>query len=505
MAERFAVIDTETTWKKNVMSIGVVIADSETRKMVKARYYVVEPECYEFGMFSNQLYIKGADVHLKGDRNKVIEDVEDYLEDNGVSKIFAYNASFDRSCLPELSDYGWFDIMRIAAYKQYNHMIPDYVECYGTGKMKSGYGVEQIIRMLSGDERYVETHNAYFDAIDELRIMQLLGRDISKYSVALPESIPKRTNKTENVGTAGNHIERNVKNFDRTFDRLDTGDNTTKKALSQRVGSFLSKSGLVEHVYNGGMEELSDGMILSYVVSPELAKGKLSRDDYEHFKESYEDIANRRKVYMTTSKTLLDRAFKVLHEICEDNDIELENIMDINHPFYPEVKRRWGYFNYYIVEILVKPYLRFLDKLLVHNSNCDGYEIYSYGAHVLVSLSTLILSTEEFYEDDIPNYMFRILGDIIVDEAEESYDRKFPDKDYDEYYNAIGKKYSGIFLEMVKECKSSDEIIDCISEYFLKKYAAYSNRAMKKEFSEIIENWETCPYIVDEIWEENDD
>jgi len=129
MANSFAVIDVETTLSNEVMSIGVVIADSETRGMVTARYYVVEPECYEFGMFSDALYIKGADAYLQGDRNEVIADIENYLEDNGVSKIFAYNATFDRSCLPELFDYSWFDIMRIAAYKQYNHMIPDSVEC----------------------------------------------------------------------------------------------------------------------------------------------------------------------------------------------------------------------------------------------------------------------------------------------------------------------------------------------------------------------------------------
>lgn len=308
MANSFAVIDVETALSNEVMSIGVVIAGSETMGMVTARYYVVEPECYEFGMFSDSLYIKGADVHLKGERDKVIEDVENYLEDNGVSKIFAYNASFDRSCLPELTDYSWYDIMRIAAYKQYNQMIPDCVECYGTGKMKRGYGVEPIFRMLSGDECYFETHNAYFDAIDELKIMELLGRDIGDYSVALLDSTPKtsRKNKPENTSSVEKRIERNTESVNRTFERLRSGEDIVKKTLFQRVGPFLSKSVLVEHVYKGGQEELSDRMILSYVVSPELAKVRFSKDDYENFKESYEDIANRRKTYITNSGTLLD-------------------------------------------------------------------------------------------------------------------------------------------------------------------------------------------------------
>lgn len=506
MPNSFAVIDVETTLSNKVMSIGVVIAESETREMVKARYYVIEPECYEFGMFSDALYIKGSDVHLQSDRNKVIADIENYLKDNGVSKIFAYNASFDRSCLPELLDYSWFDIMRIAAYKQYNHMIPDSVECYGTGKMKRGYGVEQIFRMLSGDESYVETHNAYFDAIDELRIMKMLGRNLNEYSVALLDSVPKkqRKNNAEKTDIVEN-VEKKDRSIDRTFERPGSGENTIKKTLFQRVGAFLSKSVLVEHVYNGGQEELSDRMILSYVVSPELAKVKLSKDDYECFMESYEDIANRRKAYMTTSETLLDRAFKVLHEICEDNEIELENVMDINHPLYTEMKRRWGYFNLFIIKILVKPYLKFLDRLAKRDSNCAKYEVYSYGAHVLVSLSTLILSGEEFYEDDIPNYMFRVLENVISDAAEENYEQEFPDMDYDDYYNDVGEQYSGIFLRVVKECKNGDEIIDRISEHFLKMFAAYSDRTIKKEFNEVIEAWEACPYMVDEIWGEDED
>lgn len=36
---RFAVIDTETTWGDEVMSIGTVVADSETFEVIDQRYY----------------------------------------------------------------------------------------------------------------------------------------------------------------------------------------------------------------------------------------------------------------------------------------------------------------------------------------------------------------------------------------------------------------------------------------------------------------------------------
>lgn len=40
----FAVIDTETNWNDKVMSIGVVIADSETIETIDSVYYIIIPE-----------------------------------------------------------------------------------------------------------------------------------------------------------------------------------------------------------------------------------------------------------------------------------------------------------------------------------------------------------------------------------------------------------------------------------------------------------------------------
>ena len=40
---RFAVIDTETTWGDAVMSIGTVIAESETFELIDKRYYILTP------------------------------------------------------------------------------------------------------------------------------------------------------------------------------------------------------------------------------------------------------------------------------------------------------------------------------------------------------------------------------------------------------------------------------------------------------------------------------
>ena len=48
-------------------------------------------------------------------------------------------------------------------------------------RTQQGYGVEPMLRLLSGDRTYCETHNAVLDAVDELGIMRLLKRQLEEY------------------------------------------------------------------------------------------------------------------------------------------------------------------------------------------------------------------------------------------------------------------------------------------------------------------------------------
>ena len=187
IVDKFAVIDTETNWNDEVMSIGVVVAESKNKKKIDSKYYIIAPEYRVGGMYSNELRPdeKGARVTS---RRQALKEIRQWLDTYDVRKIFAYNASFDKKHLPEYSGYQWYDIMRLAAYRQYNRAIPSSVDCYKTGRMKYGYGVEDILKMISKNNRYRETHNAILDAEDELRIMQLLEHEIGKYDIAfLPD------------------------------------------------------------------------------------------------------------------------------------------------------------------------------------------------------------------------------------------------------------------------------------------------------------------------------
>lgn len=178
--EKFVVIDTETTWQNELMSIGAVVADSANFEPVSQRYYILLPYKNHGGMYSNVLYVRNVKPDFEGDRETVIDNLKRFLNEQNVYKIFAYNALFDFKQLPELAQYNWFDIMKIAAYRQYNDKISA-DDCFKTGRLKRGFGVESIYRMLSANKLYCETHNALFDAVDELMIMKMLDLEIGKY------------------------------------------------------------------------------------------------------------------------------------------------------------------------------------------------------------------------------------------------------------------------------------------------------------------------------------
>ncbi|MBO5868187.1 MAG: hypothetical protein J6Q54_04695 [Oscillospiraceae bacterium] len=176
-----AVIDTETNWIDQVMSIGTVIADRDSYAMIDAKYQVLTPEYLVGGMYESTLF---ADPKLQPsilNRADALTELTGWFQAYGVTEIFAYNASFDRNHLPELRGYAWYDIMRLAAYRQFNPKIPANADFCSTGRLKRNYGVEPMYRLLCGTSCYNETHNALHDAVDELKIMKALGHPLSAY------------------------------------------------------------------------------------------------------------------------------------------------------------------------------------------------------------------------------------------------------------------------------------------------------------------------------------
>ncbi|MDR2612322.1 MAG: hypothetical protein LBG06_05650 [Deltaproteobacteria bacterium] len=174
-------IDTETTWGDEVMSIGLVIADSGRFTPIEWKYYVLTPFKNHGGMYAHALYANGAMPDLECSRERAVGDLARLLSAHYVSELFAYNAAFDKRHLPELAHLAWYDIMKLAANRNHNPKIPRYADCHGTGRLKRGFGVESVYRMLSGEHAYCEQHNALADALDELRIMKMLNHETGRY------------------------------------------------------------------------------------------------------------------------------------------------------------------------------------------------------------------------------------------------------------------------------------------------------------------------------------
>ena len=101
MTRRFAVIDTETNWNNQVMSIGVLIARCRNFERTDSRYYILPKEEKVGGMYSKSMRSTTHEI-LTGHRVEVIDDLKSVLDSNGVDDLFAYNASFDKKHLPEL-------------------------------------------------------------------------------------------------------------------------------------------------------------------------------------------------------------------------------------------------------------------------------------------------------------------------------------------------------------------------------------------------------------------
>ncbi len=178
---RFAVIDTETNWADQVMSIGTVISDADTFEIIETKYHILPIACQIGGMYENALFLETPVQPILCTRSEAIADLRFWFKTHSIRAIFAYNACFDRNHLPELRDFQWYDIMRLAAYRQHNPKIPAYADCCSTGRLKRGYGVEPMLRLLSGKATYCESHNAYYDALDELEIMRLLRYSPADY------------------------------------------------------------------------------------------------------------------------------------------------------------------------------------------------------------------------------------------------------------------------------------------------------------------------------------
>ncbi|TKA59167.1 hypothetical protein MBOVa_3960 [Mycoplasmopsis bovis 8790] len=174
-----AVIDVETNIWSEVVSIGVVIADKDTFKLVDQNYWLIGEREQSPSMYSNVYHIPeleeyGIKDYVVDTYEEAIEKLIEFLDYYNISDWFSYT-KYDYNHLPELHNlYKWFDISKPARNVNTNDFIPKNSPTHKNGALRRNWGVEPIYRLLSGNNQYSEVHNALLDAIDELKIMQML-------------------------------------------------------------------------------------------------------------------------------------------------------------------------------------------------------------------------------------------------------------------------------------------------------------------------------------------
>ncbi|PYF42619.1 hypothetical protein [Metamycoplasma alkalescens] len=184
--EFFAVIDIEINEYRSPMSIGVVIAESINFDVVAKKYWIIAENVSPRAMFYYELTwpLRSDQMSLLNKveaYNIAINQIIEFLLENNVNSWFSYT-DFDYRYLPELKNFfHWFDISRIARNIQYNKSIPSSYQYFKNNLIKSGWGVQNMYRLLSNDSTYFETHNALIDAEDELEIMRMLQLTLNSF------------------------------------------------------------------------------------------------------------------------------------------------------------------------------------------------------------------------------------------------------------------------------------------------------------------------------------
>lgn len=178
--EKIAVLDIETTYSDNIISVGVAIGYSNTFEKIDEKYFVFPEYLNEKALFTDRVYWVEAERITECPKAEGIKQIREFLDEHNIKKIYAFNAGFDYRHLPELHDYSWHDIMRVAKNPTLYDGLSDCVKFTSEGLIKN-CGAELVLRMLKKDDTYTELHNGLTDAIDELEIMRLLGVSIEVY------------------------------------------------------------------------------------------------------------------------------------------------------------------------------------------------------------------------------------------------------------------------------------------------------------------------------------
>ncbi|WP_341491426.1 hypothetical protein [Mesomycoplasma ovipneumoniae] len=189
------------------------------------------------------------EINVVKTRQEMIAQLIHFLKSYKVKNWFSYT-KFDFRHLPELhKSFEHNDISIFAKSKQFNKHIPLNAVTTKKGDLKSGWNAQNIYRMLTKDQSYIETHNALLDAMDELRIMELLDLDIETFlnpdNNKEKTTSPKKINLTKASLNKKNTLKstKNTKNGKGTRSAKTTKTTKSKKTTKSAKTTKSTKSG----------------------------------------------------------------------------------------------------------------------------------------------------------------------------------------------------------------------------------------------------------------------
>ncbi len=180
--DTIAIISVKTNSMGHAIAIGVAVIDANQWQLQQAQYYIISDELLCYYTYDN-IYLSHVYKSYFGKLGDVENHIRKTLTKYQITNIYAYNAQFVCKTCPGLHMYYWYDIMKIAAYKQYNSYLPSNIDYLDNGRIKYKYNIPHIMEYLNISYfRYVD--HALYDVLDELRIMKTLNININTYDIA---------------------------------------------------------------------------------------------------------------------------------------------------------------------------------------------------------------------------------------------------------------------------------------------------------------------------------
>lgn len=174
-----AVLRTMTNSEGSLCAVGVVITNTADWRPIAEYRYVIAPEAETADQDVLFLPVEKDCICTSCRSEHLLFRLKQMLSEEKVQYIVSYGSSA-RFFLPGI-DLPWLDIQNVSAYRKYNPFIPKKAKLYRNGRMKSGYGMEAMMRIVTGDKSYIRTGNPVRDCEADLCILERIHPDLGTF------------------------------------------------------------------------------------------------------------------------------------------------------------------------------------------------------------------------------------------------------------------------------------------------------------------------------------